>query len=59
MVDATLLDVFSQVSAEGLSNVELVIICGEDNRAGGWQGTPAAQRLVHTAYCRGTHDCVP
>ena len=46
IVDAFLLPAFAKVSAAALGKLAAVIICGADDRSGGWQGSDAARTLV-------------
>lgn len=46
IVDADLLPSLADVRAEDLSSVRLVVVCGLDERAGGWQGSPAHHKLT-------------
>ena len=44
-VDAALLPRFCQLDAETLDHLALVVVCGTDDRPGGWQNTEAARAL--------------
>ena len=46
VVDAVLLPSFSKVSGDALGKLSVIVICGADDRAGGWQGSEAAETLT-------------
>lgn len=45
IVDAVLLPVFAKISTEQLKLIRTVIVCGEDDRPGGWAHTEPAAEL--------------
>lgn len=53
VVDEDLLERLSEVSAEDLTTVELVIVAGLDEGAGGWENSPAHRTLVSKLGGRG------
>jgi len=45
IVDAVLMEVFSKVPKDGLKLLKAIVVCGEDDKSGGWQSSPAAAAL--------------
>ena len=45
IVDAVLMEVFSKVPKDGLKLLKAIVVCGEDDKSGGWQSTPSAAAL--------------